>query len=63
MYCGIFLGSDKTTASVMTGGVEYHPVYLMVANVHNSAKRAHRNAVVPIGFLAIPHGMLSDSLV
>lgn len=42
----------------MTGGVEYHPVYLMLANVHNCAKRAHRNAMVPIGFLAIPHGKL-----
>jgi hypothetical protein len=56
MYCGIILGSDKTVVSVMTGGVEYHPLYLMIANIHNSAKRAHRNAVVPIGFLAIPKG-------
>ncbi|KAF9233282.1 hypothetical protein BU15DRAFT_80258 [Melanogaster broomeanus] len=25
MYCGIILGSDKTTVSVATGQVEYHP--------------------------------------
>lgn len=58
MYCGIVLGSDKTVVSVMTGGIEYHPLYLMLPNIHNSAKRAHRNAVVPIGFMAIPKGML-----
>lgn len=52
--CPIILGSDKTTVSVMTGNVEYHPIYLSIGNVHNSIRRAHRNAVVPIGFLAIP---------
>lgn len=52
--CPIILGSDKTTVSVMTGNVEYHPLYLAIGNVHNEIRRAHRNAVVPIGFLAIP---------
>jgi hypothetical protein len=56
MYCGIVLGSDKTVVSVMTGGTEYHPVYLMLSNIHNNVKRAHRNAIVPIAFLAIPKG-------
>ena len=43
----------------MTGNVEYHPIYLSIGNVHNSIRRAHRNAVVPIGFLAIPKSMSS----
>jgi Plavaka transposase len=54
MYCPIILGSDKTTVSVATGHVEYHPVYLSIGNPHNTVRRAHRNAVVPIAFLAIP---------
>ena len=53
-YCPIILGSDKTTVSVATGHVEYHPLYMSIGNVHNSIRRAHRNAVIPIGFLAIP---------
>ncbi|THU81212.1 hypothetical protein K435DRAFT_873567 [Dendrothele bispora CBS 962.96] len=54
MYCPIILGADKTTVSVATGHVEYHPLYLSIGNLHNSARRGHRNSVVPIGFLAIP---------
>ena len=57
MYCAIILGVDKTTVSVATGNVEYHPLYISVGNIHNTARRAHRNAVVPIGFLAIPKSM------
>lgn len=53
-YCPIILGSDKTTVSVATGHVEYHPLYMSIGNVHNSIRCAHRNAVIPIGFLAIP---------
>ncbi|KAJ2925770.1 hypothetical protein H1R20_g11325, partial [Candolleomyces eurysporus] len=47
-------GSDKTTVSVATGHVEYHPLYLSIGNIHNTVRRAHHNAIVPIGFLAIP---------
>jgi hypothetical protein len=54
MYCPIILGSDKTTVSVATGHVEYHPVYLSIGNPHNNVRHAHRNAVIPIAFLAIP---------
>ncbi|KAF9063580.1 hypothetical protein BDP27DRAFT_1202988, partial [Rhodocollybia butyracea] len=54
MYCPIILGADKTTVSVSTGHVEYHPLYLSIGNLHNSARRGHCNGVVPIGFLAIP---------
>ncbi len=54
MYVGIILGSDKTTVSVTTGNVEYYPLYISIGNIHNSARWGYRNAVVPIGFLAIP---------
>ncbi|KAI9429507.1 hypothetical protein H4582DRAFT_2114355 [Lactarius indigo] len=54
MYCPIILGSDKTIVLVMTGHVEYHPLYLLIGNLHNTVRRAHRNAVIPIVFLAIP---------
>ena len=39
-----------------TGHVEYHPLYLSIGLVHNTVRRAHRNAVIPIAFLAIPKG-------
>ncbi|KAI0348915.1 hypothetical protein OH77DRAFT_1499700 [Trametes cingulata] len=54
MFVPISLGSDKTTVSVATGQNEYYPLYLLSGNVLNSVRRAHRNAVVPIAFLAIP---------
>ncbi|KAI9438055.1 hypothetical protein H4582DRAFT_2111606 [Lactarius indigo] len=54
MYCPIILGSDKTTVSVATGYVEYHPLYISIGNPHNTVRRAHRNAVIPIAFLAVP---------
>ncbi|KAE9400903.1 hypothetical protein BT96DRAFT_1095902 [Gymnopus androsaceus JB14] len=54
MYCPIILGADKTTVSVATGHVEYHPLYLSIGNLHGCARRGHRNGVIPIGFLAIP---------
>ena len=61
MYCPIILGADKTTVSVATGHVEYHPLYLLIGNVHNTVRRAHCNAVVPIRFLAIPKSMFLNS--
>ncbi|OBZ74375.1 hypothetical protein A0H81_05452, partial [Grifola frondosa] len=53
-FVPIILGSDKTTVSVTTGQNEYYPLYASIGNVHNSVRRAHRNAVALIGFLAIP---------
>ena len=50
------LGSDKTTVSVATGQQEYHPVYLSIGNVRNHIRRAHKDALVLIGFLPIPKG-------
>ncbi|KAF4567167.1 hypothetical protein EYR36_010658 [Pleurotus pulmonarius] len=54
MYSAIILGSDKTTVSVATGQVEYHPLYMSIGNIHNNVRRAHRQGVVPVAFLAIP---------
>lgn len=50
----IILGSNKTTVSVGTGNNEFYPLYLSIGNVHNHVRRAHRDALVLIGFLAIP---------
>ncbi|KAG2070384.1 hypothetical protein BDR04DRAFT_1128492 [Suillus decipiens] len=58
MYCGVILGSNKMTMSVATGHVEYHPLYLFIRNPHNSIHHAHQNAIMPIGFLAIPKSQL-----
>ncbi|KAJ3793943.1 hypothetical protein GGU11DRAFT_847438 [Lentinula aff. detonsa] len=54
MLVPVILGADKTTVSIATGHVEYHPLYVSIGNVTNASRRAHRNAVIPIGFLAIP---------
>jgi hypothetical protein len=54
MFVPIILGSDKTTVSVATGNNEYYPIYASIGNVHNCVRRAHRNALALIGFLAIP---------
>ncbi|EGN94725.1 hypothetical protein SERLA73DRAFT_77467 [Serpula lacrymans var. lacrymans S7.3] len=53
-FVPVILGSDKTTVSVLTGQNEYYPLYISVGNVHNNVWQAHRNAVVLLGFLAIP---------
>jgi hypothetical protein len=54
MLVPLVLGSDKTTVSVATGQNEYYPLYLSIGNVRNNVRCAHRNAVVILGFLAIP---------
>jgi hypothetical protein len=58
MFIPIILGSDKTTVSVATGQNDYYPLYLSIGNVRNNVRRAHRNAVALIGFLAIPKSKL-----
>lgn len=50
----IILGSDKTTVSVATGQHDYYPLYLSIGNLHNTARRAHKNGVKLIAFLAMP---------
>ncbi|EMD30431.1 hypothetical protein CERSUDRAFT_27999, partial [Gelatoporia subvermispora B] len=54
MFVPVILSTDKTTVFVATGQNEYYPVYASIGNVHNNVRRAHRNAVVIIGFLNIP---------
>jgi len=56
MFIPIILGSDKTTVSVATGQNDFHPLYLSIGNVQNHIRRAHKNALVLIGFLPIPKG-------
>ena len=53
-FVPIILGSDKTTVSVATGQTEYYPLYLSIGNVTNGVRRAHRNAISLVAFLAIP---------
>jgi hypothetical protein len=57
MFVPIILSSNKTTVSVGTGHNEYYPLYASIGNVHNNVRRAHRNAIALIGFLAIPKSM------
>ena len=57
-FVPIILGSDKTTVSVATGQNEYYPLYMSNGLVFNGVRRAHRNAVTLIGFLAIPKSAL-----
>ncbi|KAF8901482.1 hypothetical protein CPB84DRAFT_1846772 [Gymnopilus junonius] len=54
MFAPVILGSDKTTVSIATGQTDFYPLYTSLRNVHNSVRRAHRNAVAVVGFLAIP---------
>lgn len=56
MFIPIILGSDKTTVSVATGQNDFYPLYLSIGNVQNHIRRAHKNALVLIGFLPIPKG-------
>lgn len=58
MMVPIILGADKTTVSVATGQTEFHPLYISPGNVFNDVRRAHREAVIPLAFLAIPKGQL-----
>ncbi|KAJ7194144.1 hypothetical protein GGX14DRAFT_576631 [Mycena pura] len=59
-FVPVILGSDKTTVSVATGQNEYYPLYMSNGLVHNNVRRAHRNAVSLIGFLAVPKSEYSN---
>ena len=63
MFVPIILGSDKTTVSVATGQNDYYPLYLSIGNIRNNVRRAHRNGVVLLGFLAVPKSRFSSNLV
>ncbi|KAG6811290.1 hypothetical protein H0H92_008157 [Tricholoma furcatifolium] len=53
-FCPVIMGSDKTTVSVMTGHTEYYPLYISNGLIYNNVRRAHRNGLTLIAFLAIP---------
>ena len=59
MMVPLILGSDKTLASNATGLNEFHPLYISPGNVKNSVRRAHRDSLILIGFLAIPKSVHS----
>jgi hypothetical protein len=59
MYVSSIHRADKTTVSVATGNIEYHPLYASIGNIRNNVRRAHRNGVVVVAFLAIPKGAVS----
>lgn len=59
MFAPCALGADKTTVSVGTGSNEFYPLYFVMGNLTNEARRAHRNGVLPLAFLAIPKGTIS----
>ena len=61
MFVPVILSSDKTTVSVATGQNEYYPLYLSNGLVHNTTRRAQRNAVSLIAFLAIPKSVYRSS--
>ncbi|EGO01102.1 hypothetical protein SERLA73DRAFT_159632 [Serpula lacrymans var. lacrymans S7.3] len=61
-FVPVILGSDKTTVSVATGQNEYYPVYISIGNIHNNVRRAHRNAVALLGFLAIPKSLFYSTI-
>ncbi|KAF8257621.1 hypothetical protein EI94DRAFT_1774396 [Lactarius quietus] len=52
-FVPVILSSDKTVVSVATGHTEYWPLYMSIGNVHNHLCRAHKGALVVIGFLSI----------
>ncbi|KAG2135326.1 hypothetical protein DEU56DRAFT_738053 [Suillus clintonianus] len=60
-FVPVILGSDKTTVSVGTGNNAYYPLYLSIGNVRNNVRRAHRDAVAIIGFLAMPKSTRAHS--
>lgn len=62
-FVPVILGSDKTTVSVATGNNEYYPLYASIGNVHNTVRRAHRDAVAVIGFLAMPKSELRQVIL
>ncbi|KAI0278315.1 hypothetical protein BC826DRAFT_1094727 [Russula brevipes] len=62
MFVPVLLGSDKTTVSVATGHNEYYPLYGGIGNAQNHVRRAHRNALAVIAFLAIPKRLMNPCL-
>lgn len=62
MLVQVIAGSDETTVSVATGHQEYHLVYTSPGILTDTARRGHRNSLLPAAFLPIPKGSLADCL-
>ncbi|KAF7310321.1 hypothetical protein MIND_00406200 [Mycena indigotica] len=62
MIVPVIIGSDKTCTSVGTGHTEFYPMYGGIANLYNAARRAHREGISLLGFLAIPKSELTQLL-
>jgi Plavaka transposase len=58
----IILGSDKTTASVMTGNNQFYPLYLSIGSIHNNIRRAHHGGIALVAILTIPKSMYFCSI-
>ncbi|KAF7296170.1 hypothetical protein HMN09_01085500 [Mycena chlorophos] len=54
LFVPVILGSDKTTVSIGTGNTEFWPLYGGIGNTFNSTRRAHRDGIALLAFLAIP---------
>lgn len=63
MFVPIILGSDKTTVSVATGDNKFYPLYMSIGNIKNNVRRAHKDGLVLIGFLAVTKGASSSSVI
>lgn len=48
MLVTAMLGADKTTVSVGTGPNEFYPMYFLLKNLTNQARRAHRKGFSPM---------------
>lgn len=57
----LVMGADQTTVSVATGNTEFHPLYFGLLNPSNQMRRAHRDTMLPVAFLAIPKGAPTDT--
>jgi hypothetical protein len=59
MFVPIVLGSDKTTVSVAPGQNDFYPLYISAGNIRNNTRRAHKESVSLVGFLAIPKSVFA----
>lgn len=59
MLVPVDLGSDKTTASVVTGQNEFYLLYMSPGNIKNRTRQGHEDAVALIRFLVIPKSTFS----
>ncbi|KAG0703375.1 hypothetical protein DFH29DRAFT_981942 [Suillus ampliporus] len=56
------IAKDPSTLGSTFGNNEYYPLYASIGNIHNNVRRAHRNGLVIIGFLAMPSTMTTPEV-